>query len=164
MENNFQNESAVVQEKPATTRKPMSSEVLHFILLTVLSLIIGATIAVVSIVAIGMEVWLGIVVGVMSGTFAFELFFSEKIRELLGAAFEKTVDLPGVIFELDIDGILFYIIYKFIIAPLATLFVGILFAIGGILLCLIISPFFFFFTLGAKISELAEDAKDGILV
>ena len=140
MENNFQNESTVIQEQVQPTkpkREEMDDDVAHFLLLSGLCIIIGTAVALGCIFALSAKVYLGIIVGVISALFVFELFFSEKIRELIGAGFEKTADLPGIIFDLDIDGILFYILYKWIIAPLASLFVAILFGLGALILALL---------------------------
>jgi hypothetical protein len=158
MENNLQNESTMIQEPVKTTqpkRKEMDEDVTNFLLLSALCLVIGAGAALGLIFALEMKVFIGIIAGVFSALFVFEIFFSEKIRELIGAGFAKTVDLPGIIFELDVDGILLYILYKWIVAPLLTLFIAILFGLGALLIAFIISPFFFPFTLGAKIGDLA---------
>ena len=55
----------------------------------------------------------------------------------------KSVNVPGVIFTLDIDGILFLIFYKIILAPLVSVVVWLFFVIGGFILSLFLSAFMF---------------------
>lgn len=61
-------------------------------------------------------------------------------------AWDKSVHMPGVIFSLDLDGILFLLVYKFIIAPIAsfiiTILLGILGTAAAMLVAIVSYPFF----------------------
>ncbi len=70
----------------------------------------------------------------------------------LGCIF-KSVHVPGVIFTLDLDGIFFLIVYKFIIAPLATVFIWLGCVIGGFVLSLIMAGFVFPFKIPRHFKE-----------
>lgn len=70
----------------------------------------------------------------------------------LGCIF-KSVNVPGVIFTLDLDGIFFLIVYKFIIAPLITVFVWLGCVIGGFVLSLIMAGFVFPFKIPKHFKE-----------
>lgn len=66
--------------------------------------------------------------------------------DVLFWGWHKSIDIPGVIFSLDVDGIMFLIAYKIIIAPLLTLFLflffGLLGTIGALLVSAVTYPFF----------------------
>lgn len=65
------------------------------------------------------------------------------VWDFLSACFFKSFHLPGVIFTLDINGIVFLIVYKFIIAPLATVLLWVVCVVGGFLLSLGMAGFVF---------------------
>ena len=65
------------------------------------------------------------------------------VWDFLEACFFKSINIPGVIFTLDIDGIVFLIVYKFIIAPIATVVVWLGCVIGGFLLSFVMAGFVF---------------------
>ncbi len=75
------------------------------------------------------------------------------VWDVLLGGLTKSVNIPGVIFTLDLDGIFFLIVYKFIIAPIATVFVWLVFAIGSVLLSILMSGFVFPF----KIPRIIKD-------
>lgn len=66
--------------------------------------------------------------------------------DVLFWGWHKSIDIPGVIFSWDVDGILFLITYKIIIAPLLTLFLFLFFGLLGTVASLLVSavtyPFF----------------------
>lgn len=76
----------------------------------------------------------------------------------LGCIF-KSVHVPGVIFTLDIDGIFFLIVYKFIIAPLITVFVWLGCVIGGFILSFFMAGFVFPFKIPRHFKETFLGAK-----
>lgn len=76
----------------------------------------------------------------------------------LGCIF-KSVRVPGVIFTLDIDGIFFLIVYKFIIAPLITVFVWLGCVIGGFILSFVMAGFVFPFKIPGHFRETFRGAK-----
>ena len=65
------------------------------------------------------------------------------VWDFLEGCFFKSINIPGVIFTLDIDGIVFLIVYKFIIAPLATVVVWLGCVIGGFVISLCMAGFVF---------------------
>jgi len=65
------------------------------------------------------------------------------VWDFLEACFFKSIHMPGVIFTLDIDGILFLVVYKFIIAPIATVFLWLACNIGGFIISLGMAGFVF---------------------
>lgn len=89
-------------------------------------------------------------------TFLFQVFSETIIQDIVFGSFGKSIQMPGVIFSLDIDSILFMLAYKFIVAPIIVFLVGVVVFIGGLLLALIISPFTFFFTLPGIIKDSIE--------
>ncbi len=56
---------------------------------------------------------------------------------------EKSIHLPGIIFSLDLGGILFALAYKIIIAPIISLLITVLFGILGTIVAAIIGAFAF---------------------
>lgn len=90
-------------------------------------------------------------------TFLFQVFSETIVQDIVFGSFGKSIQMPGVIFSLDIDSILFMLAYKFIVAPIIVFLVGVVVFIGGLFLALIISPFTFFFTLPGIIKDCIED-------
>lgn len=70
-------------------------------------------------------------------------------------AWEWSLGMPGVIFSFDLDGILFLILYKWIIAPIISFIVGLVVGLGGTLLAMLISIFTFPF----KVPSIIRDMK-----
>ena len=67
----------------------------------------------------------------------------------------KTISMPGVIFELDIDGILWAIAVKCLLSVLSVLLGALLF-VFGYLICMIVAPFSFVPVLIGKKKEIAS--------
>ena len=61
------------------------------------------------------------------------------VEEVFFDAWHKTIDMPGIIFSFDIDGCLFMLAYKFIIAPIAMILLTVVFGILGTLLAALLS-------------------------
>ena len=59
--------------------------------------------------------------------------------DIVTGAWGKTIQMPGVIFELDVDGCLFYILYRFILAPLVALLLGLFLGVLGTLLSMLVA-------------------------
>ncbi len=93
-------------------------------------------------------------------TFLFQTFSETIIQDIVFGSFGKSIHMPGIIFSLDIDSIIFMLAYKFIIAPLIIFIVGVVVFLGGLLLAYVISPFTFFFTLPGVIEDSKDDDKD----
>lgn len=65
----------------------------------------------------------------------------------------RITSMPGVIFSLDLDGILFLLLYKFIIAPILTLILWIGCALIGFVISFIMAPFVFPFKIPIIIKD-----------
>lgn len=61
------------------------------------------------------------------------------VEEIFFDAWHKTIDMPGIIFSLDIEGCLFMLAYKFIIAPIAMILITFALGILGTLLAALLS-------------------------
>lgn len=75
--------------------------------------------------------------------------------EIFAGAWGWSMNMPGIIFSLDLDGILFLILYKWIIAPIISFVIGLLVGIGGTLLAMLVSMVTFPF----KVPSLIRDMK-----
>ncbi len=79
-------------------------------------------------------IWLAVILGVMAFTFVTQLFWDGVIVDIFEWGWDKSINLPGVIFSLDIDGILFLIAWKIFGAILSALiwllFVAIAISVG----------------------------------
>lgn len=69
----------------------------------------------------------------------------------------RGVRLPGIIFYLDLRSIAIMLLYKFIIAPIIILIIGIFFFIWGIFLSLFLSIFTFPYYLILSIKDLNKN-------
>jgi transcriptional regulator with XRE-family HTH domain len=87
---------------------------------------------------------LGIAIGggYLVFSFVFCLFYDCWVQEVVVDWFSKSLELPGLIFEFDVDGCLWYIGMKILFFFLKLLF-GIVVGAFGIALGLIIAPFVF---------------------
>lgn len=77
------------------------------------------------------------------------------VTDIFVGGWEWSLGMPGVIFSFDLDGILFLILYKWIIAPIISFVVGLVVGLGGTLLAMICSMFTFPF----KIPSIIRDMK-----
>ena len=75
-------------------------------------------------------------------SFIFCLFYDCAVQEVVADWFSKSISWPGLIFEFDVDGCLWYIGMKILFFVLGALF-GILVGSVGIAIGMIISPFVF---------------------
>ena len=92
--------------------------------------------------------YIGVAIFMGYAVFAFvaQMFFDGVVRNLLIDWVSKTVNFPGLIFSWDLDGILWLIGMKILFAILGFL-AGVLFAILGVTISLIIAPFVYPFAL-----------------
>lgn len=81
--------------------------------------------------------------GYMIFSFIALLGHDTVVWDFLLGCLTKSIHLPGVIFTLDIDGILFLIAYKFIIAPIASVILWLACVIGGFILSFFMAGFVF---------------------
>ena len=88
----------------------------------------------------------GIVSAYVVFAFVASLFFDGVVRNVLFWMATRSVSFPGLIFGLDLDGILWYITVKLLFGIIGFL-VGVLFAILGFFLAMFIAPFTYPFSL-----------------
>ncbi|MBR2024988.1 MAG: hypothetical protein IKA02_04195 [Clostridia bacterium] len=88
----------------------------------------------------------GIVSAYVVFAFVASLFFDGVVRDVLFWMATRSVRFPGLIFELDLDGILWYITVKLLFGILGFL-VDVLFAILGVFVAMFIAPFTYPFSL-----------------
>ena len=77
------------------------------------------------------------------------------VTDIFVGGWEWSLGMPGVIFSFDLDGILFLILYKWIIAPIISFVAGLVVGLGGTLVAMICSMFTFPF----KIPSIIRDMK-----
>ncbi|MBO5312635.1 MAG: hypothetical protein J6B29_01585 [Clostridia bacterium] len=105
----------------------------------------------------GLKVNIGICIGLtyVTFTFASSLFIDGLVREMMGWFIGRTVAFPGLIFEFDFDGILWYFGMRILFAVLGFL-AGVLFAIIGVALGIVASAVIYPFTLVRQIALIAK--------
>ncbi len=74
-----------------------------------------------------------------SFAFGMHLGHDTFIEDFFIGSWTMSITMPGVIFSLDVDGLLFFLAYKCLIAPIASFFIGLAVGIGGTLLAIIMS-------------------------
>ncbi len=99
---------------------------------------------------------IGAGIAIAYGIFAFVSLLGHDtvVGDILEGGFEKSFHLPGVIFELDLDGILFMLAYKFIIAPIISAILWLVFFFGAVLLAMVVAMVVFPFKIPSLISDL----------
>ena len=111
----------------------------------IISLIIAVAFIVIGFVVGEVGIIGGLVLAYLSLSFGTQLGHDTVVDDIFFWAWNKSIDMPGVIFELDVDGILFFIAYKLIIAPIITfllmLFIGLLGTTFAILVSIFTFPF-----------------------
>lgn len=104
----------------------------------------------------------GALAGLFTYTFVSLCFFEDsKVRAILEFMCGVSIKWPGLIFELDFDGVMWFIAMKVIFAVLGFL-AGILFAILGIIVAFLFSLLeypFFMVSYQSEINDLRNDLK-----
>ncbi len=111
------------------------------------ALIIAITLTVTFCLSDYTMLW-GLLIAVGAFTFVAQCFWGEWLFEFM-CFFFRSFRMPGVIFTLDIDGIVWAITVKFLLGCLSALLSGIL-ALFGVLLSLFLSLFTFPFAIAAE--------------
>lgn len=123
-------------------------------------------------IIVGIVALIAVIVGFVSGTGATALVYIPlaamiwlpipqifwehgPVPDIFDAICCKTISMPGVIFELDIDGILWAIAVKCLLSVLSVLLGALLF-VFGYLICMIVAPFSFVPVLIGKKKEIAS--------
>lgn len=96
--------------------------------------------------SIGANIGGGFVLSYVGFSFTAAMFFDGVVRNFLEWMFTRTINFPGLIFSLDLDGILWFITVKLIFGILGFL-AGVLFAILGVVLALCLAPIVYPFSL-----------------
>ena len=84
--------------------------------------------------------WLAALV-ILYATFAFGMHLGHDcfIEDFFIGSWGASINMPGVIFSLDVNGILFFLAYKCLIAPLASFLIGLVVGIGGTILAILMA-------------------------
>ena len=131
----------------------MDNEKIGYRVGMILSLLIAVGFIVGGIVVGGYGVIGGLILAYLSLSFGTQLGHDTVVDEIFFWAWTKTIDMPGIIFEFDMDGILFFIAYKLIIAPIITLLAMLVVGLLGTLLAIFVSIFTFPFTVFRNVRE-----------
>ena len=131
----------------------MDNEKIGYRIGMIISLIIAVAFIVVGIVAGGYGVIGGFVLAYLSLSFGTQLGHDTVVDDIFFWAWTKTINMPGIIFELDIDGILFFIAYKLIIAPIITLLAMLAVGVFGTIVAIFVSIFTFPFNVFRNVRE-----------
>ena len=147
-------EERLRQERLAKIRE--DEEKRNSAVLTRVFVIISSVIALFLFVccAISNEWIAGAVVAYITLAFGSQVCRDCTVSDLFLDSWLKSVGMPGVIFGLDLGGILFFLAYKLIIAPLLSLLIGLIIGIGGTLLSIFISIFTFPFAIPGIIRDM----------
>ena len=155
-------ETPVVREAPAYREKKLS---IGFLIVMILAIAAGLATSISLMVVLQIDEIGPALIVFLIGYFVFSFFIlighESVVWDCFLGALCKSVNLPGIIFTLDINGILFLIVYKFIIAPIVTVVVWLAFVIGGFIISLVMAGFVFPFriptiyreTFGGKIPK-----------
>ena len=119
-----------------------------FIISTILAIIVAVLLSVSG--SIGAGLLLGYAILAFGSHMGRDCF----VFDFFEGAWTKSIGMPGIIFSLDFDGILFFIAYKLIIAPIISLLLTIAIGILGTILAVIFSLFTFPFNVFRFVKEI----------
>lgn len=88
--------------------------------------------------------------------FLTQMLYDSWLRSFVGNFFGRSIRMPGIIFELSIDGFIMLIIVK-VLFGLVMLLIGLLIFCVGLLLALGIAPFTYIVEIIKKIIEVKQD-------
>ena len=131
----------------------MNNEKVGYRIGMIISLIIAVVFAVIGISSGGDALIGGLIVAYCALAFGSQIGHDTVVDDIFFGAWAKTINMPGVIFELDLDGILFFIAYKLIIAPIITLVLMFVVGILGTLLAVLVAMFTFPFNVYRVVKE-----------
>lgn len=94
----------------------------------------------------------GVIFGVFSSTFTTQMFYDSWLRDFFGNFIGYSLNMPGLIFELSIDGIIWLITVKLIFGLIVFLF-SVLVFLFGLSLTILISPISYIYELVRKLKE-----------
>ena len=131
----------------------MSNEKMGYRAGMIISIIVAIVFVVAGIVVGDFGIVTGLVLAYLSLSFGVQLGHDTVVDDMFFWAWTHTIDMPGIIFELDMDGILFFIAYKLIIAPIATLLIMLALGIFGTICAILVSAVTFPFTVFRIVKE-----------
>ena len=76
------------------------------------------------------------------------------IWDILEGSWSMSISMPGIIFGLNLDGFIFFLLYKMIIAPIISFLIGLVIGIGGTIISIIISMVMFPFNIATFFKEM----------
>ena len=97
----------------------------------------------------------GLILAYIILAFGSQLGHDCVVTNIFVGGWEWSLGMPGVIFSFDLDGILFLILYKWIIAPIISFVAGLVVGLGGTLVAMFVSMFTFPF----KVPSILRDMK-----
>lgn len=103
----------------------------------------------------GTYLTVGFVLAYFGFAFTASMFFDGVVRDIVEGMCEKSIDFPGLIFTLDLDGILWLISVKILFAVLGFL-AGVAFAILGLVLGFLASGITYPFSLISQNSSIRK--------
>lgn len=124
----------------------------------IMSIIFGVGVGVA--LALTTEVYIGIISGILVFMFGMHMGHDCFIFDFFVGSWLKSIHMPGIIFSLDLNGILFFIAYKLIIAPIISFLLGLVIGIGGTILAILMSPFSFLFKFPALFKAVITGEED----
>lgn len=95
---------------------------------------------------------MSIIFGILSITFITQMLYDSWLKYFLMGFFGKTIGVPGLIFELSIDGFIWFIIVK-VLLGLFVLAISLAVAALGILIAVVISPVTYIIELVTKLRK-----------
>lgn len=98
-----------------------------------------------------------IILALILFTFLSQILCDTPIQKLIKGSFGHTFSMPGIIFSLNLDSIILVLAYKLVIAPLISIVIALIIFLGGCLLAILLSPFFFPFSLVSQIKSMEEN-------
>ncbi len=96
--------------------------------------------------SIGANIGGGLILSYIGFSFTASMFFDGVVRGFLEWMFTRTINFPGLIFSLDLDGIIWFLTVKLIFGILGFL-AGVLFAILGVIIAFLMAPVVYPFSL-----------------
>ncbi len=94
-------------------------------------------------------------IALITYTMVVQIMWDGVVSDIFYWAKDKSFSMPGLIFTLDLDGLIWFIVVK-IGLTILSLLLSLIVAVIGTAFCLVISPFIFPFALIANIKEIKE--------
>lgn len=144
----IEEENRKIQQEEATRSRMRSKRNRSMIVggIVALAVLIAMIIYGINDNSVGSKLLYGFICSYFAFTFTASMFFDGVVRDIVEGISSKSIHFPGLIFTLDLDGILWLISVKILFAILGFL-AGILFFVFGIVLGVLVSGFTYPFSL-----------------